>query len=244
MPTYTTGWKNRRNRYQPPGGFHYFCSSPTLSNRGNSYFIYSWVDNDKVQLYKVTGNVYTMVAEVSYDFTAGQWYDHKVIYDRITGKHLVYIENALVLKSTDSSPLTSGNYISFRSAECQYSVNNFRTFRSRAGAATVTVSATGDLRYLNPSPGVPAGSVKSICIDNRGQYLLRGRRQRKRKRIFRRCRRTRRVGGRRSASASPADFPESVYGHREHPFGTTGRQCRSAATRHGRAAGIHANTYR
>lgn len=149
-------------------GFHYFCSSPTQTNRGNSYFVYSRVDNDKVQLYKVSSNVYTMVAEVNYDFTAGNWYDHKVIYDRITGKHLVYIENVLVLSWTDSSPLTSGNYISFRSAECQYSVNNFRTFRSRASTATVTVSSTGDLRYLNPSPSTPAGSIKTICIDNVG----------------------------------------------------------------------------
>lgn len=149
-------------------GFHYFCDSPTLTNRGNSYFIFSRVDNDKVQLYKVTGNVFSMVAEVSYDFTAGQWYDHKVIYDRISGKHLVYIENALVLSWIDPSPLASGNYVSFRSAECQYSVNNFRTFRSRAATATVTVSATGDMRYLNPSPSVYAGSVKSICIDNVG----------------------------------------------------------------------------
>lgn len=149
-------------------GFHYFCSDPTQTNRGNSYFIFSRVDNNKVQLYKVTGNVYTMVAEVSYTFAAGQWYDHKVIYDRITGKHLVYIENALVMSWTDPSPLSSGNYVSFRSAECKYSVNNFRTFRSRAATATVTVSATGDMRYLNPSPGVYAGSVKSICIDNAG----------------------------------------------------------------------------
>ena len=149
-------------------GFHYFCSDPTLTNRGNSYFIFSRVDNDKIQLYKVSSNVFTMVAEVDYDFTAGNWYDHKVIYDRITGKHLVYIENELALAWTDTSPLSTGNYISFRSANCQYSVNNFRTFRSRASTATIAVSSTGDLRYLNPSPSTPAGSVKSICIDNAG----------------------------------------------------------------------------
>lgn len=150
-------------------GFHYFCSSPTMTNRGNSYFIFSRVDNDKVQLYKVTSNVFTMVAEVDYDFSAGVWYDHKVIYDRITGKHLVYIENQLVLNWTDSSPLTTGNYISFRSAECQYSVNNFRTFRSRSATSTIAVSnPSGDLRYLNPNPSTPAGSIKSICIDNVG----------------------------------------------------------------------------
>ncbi|MBK9462840.1 MAG: hypothetical protein IPN94_26360 [Sphingobacteriales bacterium] len=45
-------------------GLHWFCDDATQSNRGNSYFIYYRVDNDKMQLYKVTANVFDGVRGV------------------------------------------------------------------------------------------------------------------------------------------------------------------------------------
>ncbi len=149
-------------------GLHYFSDQPTLTNRGNGYFVWFRLDNDKVQLYKVTNDVFTMVDEVVFDFNAAQWYDYKVIYDRISGKHQVYIDNNLVQTYTDATPYSSGNYISFRNGDSKYTVNNLKVYRSRNATATIEVGATGDLRYQNTNPLTAAGRVKSIVQDAAG----------------------------------------------------------------------------
>lgn len=149
-------------------GFHYFSDDGSLPNRGNSYFVWFRLDNDKVQLYEVINDVFTLMDEVTFDFNAAQWYDFKVIYDRITGKHSVYIDNSLVQSYTDNTPLATGAYISYRSGNCIYTCNNLKVYRSRAASTTVTVGPTGDLRYQNQDPLTPAGRVKSIVADYSG----------------------------------------------------------------------------
>ena len=147
-------------------GMHYFCSDPTLTNRGNSYFVFFRLDDDKVQLYEVTNDVFTLVNEVSYNFVAGTWYDFKVIYDRISGKHQVYVENVQVTTWTDPTPLAGGNYLSFRSGNCNYAVNNLKVYRSRATSVSVGVGATEMLRYQSANPTTAAGRIKSIVQDS------------------------------------------------------------------------------
>lgn len=149
-------------------GFHYFCDNPTQTNRGNSYFVYFRLDDAKVQLYKVTNDVFTIQNEVSYTFVAGQWYDFKVIYDRISGKHQVYVNNILVQTWTDTSPLSAGNYISFRNGNCTYSVNNLKVYRSRYPTVTVSLGASTDIRYQSVNPTTQAGRIKSIVQDVAG----------------------------------------------------------------------------
>ncbi len=149
-------------------GFHYFCSDATLPNRGNSYFVFFRLDNAKVQLYKVTNDTYALVDEVSFTFTAGSWYDFKVIYDRISGKHQVYIDNALVQTYVDAAPYTTGNAISFRSANATYAVNNLKVYRSRYPTVNIGIDAGQELRYQSPGPSEAAGRIKSIVQDSAG----------------------------------------------------------------------------
>lgn len=149
-------------------GFHYFCSDPTLSNRGNSYFVFFRLDSDKIQIYEVTNDVYSLVDEANYDFNVDQWYDYKVAYDRITGKHQVYINNVLARTWTDATPLTTGNYISFRTGNCIYKVNDLRVYRSRGSSTAITVGASGDMRYESPNSSTNAGRVRSIVQDVAG----------------------------------------------------------------------------
>jgi len=149
-------------------GLHYFCSDPTLSNRGNSYFVFFRLDNDKIQIYEVTNDVYSLVDEVSYDFNLDQWYDYKVAYDRITGKHQVYVNNVLTRTWTDPTPLTTGNYISFRTGNCVYKVNDLRVYRSRSSSTSIAVGASGDMRYESPNTSTAVGRVKSIVQDASG----------------------------------------------------------------------------
>lgn len=149
-------------------GFHYFCSDPTLPNRGNSYFVFFRLDNAKVQLYKVTNDTYSLVDEVGFTFTAGTWYDFKVIYDRISGKHQVYIDNVLVQTYVDPAPYSTGNSISFRSANATYAVNNLKVYRSRSTTVNVGINTAQELRYQSANPAEVAGRIKSIVQDSAG----------------------------------------------------------------------------
>lgn len=158
-------------------GFHFFVNHPDSVNRGNSYFVYFRLDGtQQVQLYETSysGGVNTFgsptfTAPVS--FTANQWYDFKVIYDRISGKMDVYKDNTPIASWTDPTPLASGSYISFRSGNCKWTLDEIKVYRSRP-TASVSVSVgsgnANDVRYQNPSPTQNSCKVKSIVNDGAG----------------------------------------------------------------------------
>ncbi|MBI3512179.1 MAG: T9SS type A sorting domain-containing protein [Bacteroidetes bacterium] len=150
-------------------GFHFFCDNPTLTNRGNNYFVWFRVDQSVCEFYKVTNDVFSLVSSVPMTVNASQWYDWKVIYDRITGKIEVYQDNIFIGSYTDSSPISTGNYISFRSGNCDWQIDNFRVYRSRAVSASALVNigacASCDMRYENQNPSSPAGKVRSVVVD-------------------------------------------------------------------------------
>ncbi len=161
-------------------GFHFFVDNPTLPNRGNSYFVYFRLDAPKVQIYKTVNDVFYLKADsANVAIVANQWYDYKVIFDRTTGKIDVYKDNTLVATWTDStplvagdvSPLPNGSFISFRSGDCKWSLDEIKVYRSRpTGSVTVSVGSgnTKDARYQNPSPTQFACKVKSIVNDVAG----------------------------------------------------------------------------
>lgn len=153
-------------------GFHFFCDNASQSNRGNSYFVWFRVDNALLQVYKVTNNSFGTPA-ISMPFTtvAGQWYDYKIIYDRVIGTITIYRDNQLITSWTDTSPLTTGNAVSFRSGNANFSINELKVYRSRSAtsaAITVGAAATNDIRYQNPDPTTYSGKIKSICSDSAG----------------------------------------------------------------------------
>lgn len=151
-------------------GFHFFADSASLSNRGNSYFIWFRIDDGKLQFYKVVNDVFTLEKEVIQNYVPGQYYDFKVAYDRITGKMDVYINNVLADSWVDASPISNGKYISFRTGNATMTINNLEVFRSRAATTLITVGAgtTNDIRYENSSPSIAAGKIESIISDVSG----------------------------------------------------------------------------
>lgn len=157
-------------------GFHFFCDAPDSVNRGNSYFVWFRLDNQAVQLYKTSysGGVNTFGSPTytaAVNLVASQWYDFKVIYDRITGKMDVYKDNSLIATWTDPTPLASGKYISFRSGNAVWSLDEIKVYRSRpVSSVTVSVGSgnANDARYQNPNPTTNACKVKSIVNDVAG----------------------------------------------------------------------------
>lgn len=152
-------------------GFHFFCDDASQSNRGNSYFVWFRVDQSQLQFYKVVNNSFgSPVATFPLTTNANVWYDYKVLYDRISGKMDVYVNDALAGTWTDPSPYSNGSYISFRSGDCDYMVNNLKVYRSRFPSVTVSVGpgSTNDIRYQSPNPTTASGRVKSIVKDAAG----------------------------------------------------------------------------
>lgn len=152
-------------------GLHFFCDKPDSSNRNNSYFVWFRLDDQKIQIYKVVNNVFGLPKlDQALSFNAAQWYDIKVIYDRITGKISVYMNNALVATWTDPSPYSNGGYISFRSGNCKFSIDEIKVYRSRSNTATVSIGSgnANDIRYQNPAPLQNSAKIKSICQDSAG----------------------------------------------------------------------------
>lgn len=152
-------------------GLHFFCDKPDSTNRNNSYFVWFRLDDQKVQIYKVVGNSFGIpVVDLPLAFTAGQWYDIKVIFDRISGKMNVYMNNGLIATWTDPSPYSNGGYISFRSGNCKFSVDEIKVYRSRAATANITLGTGNafDIRYQNPNPLTSSAKIKSICQDSAG----------------------------------------------------------------------------
>lgn len=153
-------------------GFHFFCDNATLANRGNSYFVWFRVDDGLLQIYKVVSDAFgSPVINIPFTTVAGQWYDYKIIYDRITGKISIYRDNTFITSWTDVSPYSSGNGISFRSGNANFAINELKVYRSRnpsSAAITVGPAATNDIRYQNPNPTTFSAKVKSICADSAG----------------------------------------------------------------------------
>ncbi|MCC6182989.1 MAG: T9SS type A sorting domain-containing protein [Bacteroidia bacterium] len=149
-------------------GIHIFCDNPTQTNRGNNYLIWMRPDQGTIELYKNVNDVLGVVKTVTYAINAGTTYDYKISYDRILGELQLWINDTFITSWIDSSPFASGSYVSFRSGNCNFKIDDFKVFRSRAASHTILVGAanTNDLRNENPSPLLPAGKIASIVKDN------------------------------------------------------------------------------
>ncbi len=152
------------------GGFHFFSDSASLPNRGNSYFVMFGTDNNKLQFYKVTNDVPVLVKSKNYTFIAGIFYDFKLVYDRISGKMDIYINNTLAESWMDAAPIATGNYVSFRTGNASMTINYFKAYRSRYPSVTVDVGAgnTNAIRYENAGPTLSSGKIESIVSDGEG----------------------------------------------------------------------------
>ncbi len=150
-------------------GLHIFCDDAVATNRGNSYFVWFRLDDDKVQFYKVENDAFgAPKVDNAFDFQENVWYDFKLIYDRIDGGVWIYINDELVGQWNDSSPISSGDFISFRSGNAEFEVDSLTVYRSRFSSVNVNVGngLNDDIQVQNSSPSQSAGRVLSIVKDN------------------------------------------------------------------------------
>lgn len=163
--TITSNSSNQR------AGLHFFCDNPTLTNRGNSYFIYLRETNDKAQIYSVENDVFNLEIEVDYTINEDQSYHCKTTYDPLSGWIRLFIDDLLVTEWQDTTPLTSGNSISLRSGGCEVSFDDIRVYHSRNNQATISVGATFEID-IESENAVPSAMVRSLVLDNSDNWSV------------------------------------------------------------------------
>ncbi len=152
-------------------GIHFFGSDANGVNLGNSYFVYFRTDNDKAQIYRVTGDTWTLQTDSDIALDPNVWYDFKITYSPGTGVINAYLNNALVSTWTDPSPLTSGSFVSLRTGNCITLYDFIRVYRSRTGTTAsigVGSSPSDAFNQQNPNPAQSAGKITSLLRDNNG----------------------------------------------------------------------------
>lgn len=149
-------------------GLHIFCNQPDSSNRGTNYLIWFRVDQNTIELYRNTNNVLNLVKTSAATINASQWYDITISYDRILGQLKVWMDGKLKAFYTDANPISNGNYVSFRSGNCDLKIDYFSVFRSRNATSTILVGAAGnnDILTQNPNPVTPSGKIRSLVVDS------------------------------------------------------------------------------
>lgn len=149
-------------------GFHFMCDSAQLTNRGNSYFVWFRVDDNKIQIYKVVNDVFSLMSDLPFTYNANQWYDVKVTFSKTSGEIDVYLNNSWASGWVDPTPHTKGNAISFRSGNAKYTVNNMKVYKTRSSNEIISIGSAqnDDVPYENYDPYTPSCRIKSIVTDS------------------------------------------------------------------------------
>ena len=147
-------------------GIHFFCSDPTLDQRGDSYMVYWRTDQNKCQIYKSTANNIVLMTDDDVVVDANITYDFKIYFDPTTGKIKAFLDDVLVSEWTDASPFTSGNSISLRTGNAIGVYDNFTVYKARTSAELISIGSVNDeVRFQNQNPLIPAAAVRSVNID-------------------------------------------------------------------------------
>ncbi|MBW8049520.1 MAG: T9SS type A sorting domain-containing protein [Cytophagales bacterium] len=149
-------------------GIHFFSDDGSLPNRGNSYFVYYRVDQDKCQIYKVTNDTWAIQTNDPCILDPGVWYDFKVIFNPATGEIKGYRDDQLVSSWIDPSPYSTGSYISLRTGNANVMYDDLKVYKVRANSELITLgsAAANDIRFQNAGPATPSCKIVSIVKDS------------------------------------------------------------------------------
>ena len=165
--TYLYSWKQRitsANANQR-AGMHFFCSDPTLSNRGNSYFVYFREETNKVQLYKVLNDAFTLVKEDSVNISINQWDQVYVAYNPQSGLIQVYLNSVHICSWTDTNPLQQGTAISLRSGACTVIFDEVYVYKNHSNSELITVGIGQEIAHQSDQQH-ESGKIRVIAMDS------------------------------------------------------------------------------
>ena len=171
--TYLYCWKHKinSNNSNQRIGMHFFCSDPTLPNRGNSYFVYFREETDKVQIYKVLNDVFSLVKEDTAVIITQQWEDVKVHFNSMGGWIKVFHNGILVSTWQDPQPLQNGNAISLRSGACSATFDEVYVYKSHLPQELISVGIAQDIEHQSDHQ-MASGNIRVLAIDSSGNWSL------------------------------------------------------------------------
>ncbi len=146
-------------------GIHFFCDDATLTNRGNSYFVYLRESDNLVNIYKVQNDVFTLEQSTAFTFDPFIEYGIKVTFSPSTGWIKVYVNDQYVNSWQDSSPHQSGNAVSLRTGGCTATFDNLTMMRSRSSSITIPVGPGEEIATQSES-AQPTVKVVSCSMDD------------------------------------------------------------------------------
>jgi YD repeat-containing protein len=152
--TFTTGTQ---------AGVYLYASSNTGTERGNAYRV--WQDATNVKIYESVGDVAYQRASFTAANAARQSHSYRVAYDPATGKLEVWRDNVYLGSWTDTSPLTSGAYLSLRTTSTEARFDNLvvegQVKYYYANSRRVAMRTAAGVTYIHsdhPSASLRAGS--------------------------------------------------------------------------------------
>ncbi|MFN0201698.1 MAG: CUB domain-containing protein, partial [Bacteroidia bacterium] len=144
-------------------GLYLFAEESGGLNRGNSYLV--WFRNndtqaDQVELYRsIDGKLSEQKVEKPAKIQSGQWHDVKIVLEPQEGKFAVWLDGKKVAYMNDeAAAFETGNFISFRTAECQAQFDDLRVYRVARGNDNITVgkektdmirTSKGKIQFMN-----------------------------------------------------------------------------------------------
>lgn len=152
-------------------GIHFFCDNATLTNRGNSYFVYLRESDDLVNIYKVDNDVFTLEQSTAFIFDLSVEYHVKVTFSPGTGWIKVYVNDQFVNSWQDNSPHQSGSAVSLRTGGCTATFDNLTMMRSRTSSITIPVGP-GDEISVQSVGAQPTVKVISCSMDDAQNWSL------------------------------------------------------------------------
>jgi N-acetylmuramoyl-L-alanine amidase len=157
-------------------GVHIMSDDISLSQRGNSYLIWFSGAEGKLKIYETIANALYTKAEVVVA-TDNNWANYKITYSPAYGVVQVWKNNISLLQWTDTTPISMGDGISFRTNQTAVEFDDIKVFKYRAGSE-VLVSAgpepTNDARRESPDGIAPSCKVQSLVRDDAGNWSAQG----------------------------------------------------------------------
>ncbi len=149
-------------------GLHFFCSDPQKEDRGDSYFV--WIrdtdEGDKIEIYEVRNDEFTMRADQRVTLNENEAYDFKVVYNPRKGRMEVYMDNAFRVAWTDPKPIKTGKAISLRTGGCVAEYDDIQIFQNRQQSVTITVGPNepNTVRVESPDKRTDAVRISTLVV--------------------------------------------------------------------------------
>ncbi|OJJ16405.1 hypothetical protein BKI52_34520 [marine bacterium AO1-C] len=150
-------------------GLHIMSDNGNQDQRGNSYLIWFSGEDNKVRIYETVNNVlnFRAIADAPLD---NNWASYKITYSPGFGVMEIFRNNKSLLRWTDSTPIKSGNAISFRTNQTIVEFDDLKVYKFRVDNSVIITTGSAsndDLRRRD-------GKIKSMVRDAAGNWSAPG----------------------------------------------------------------------